>query len=148
MVSHPPLKEFLVCAYLGARFKARATGDPKVSYERQASELGMNKQNLMTLANGGTVGIQLLFGMAEKLFDGSFDAMMAAARNWWAELPEARREEVRAWASSAATRRPIKGSSARKLAEESASEAKSSAGDGSAGKRRGRAAVRGAPKGS
>lgn len=142
----PPPEEFLVCAYLGEQFRKRAETPPdNVSYERQARELGTTKQNILKLKNGGTVGTQVLFVIAKSLFGGLFDPMVDAAKVWWAYLPEEEQVKLSQWSDGLASRRPLtEPSPDRKLAEESASKAKSDRADGAdAGTsgRRGRAAV-------
>lgn len=103
----PPI-DLLICAYLGHKFLARSQAG--TSYDRQAEELGLqNALSLKKLANGGTIGLPMLYELAAALTDGSVDALAAQAKRWWGDLPDAKQSELSTWAEALVARRPRRG---------------------------------------
>ncbi len=103
----PPI-DLLICAYLGHKFLSRSQAG--TSYDRQAEELGLqNALSLKKLANGGTIGLPMLYELASALTDGSVDALAAQAKRWWGDLPDGRQSELSTWAEALVARRPRRG---------------------------------------
>lgn len=110
--------DLLVSAYLGARFR-RQYKPGEISWEDVAKTANTNKQNVIKLAGGETLGIGLLFHLANTLFEGSVDSMVRQARMWWDGLGRDEREHLFAWAVGRSQKNPIKGAESPKVSESS-----------------------------
>jgi hypothetical protein len=95
-----PTPWLLVFAYLGDRF--RRENQRGMALEKIGSPMGVSKQNMLKLTKGRTVGLDVFWRIAEYLFDGSVDAMVAAAREWWTTLHPVEQGRYVAWSTGIA----------------------------------------------
>ena len=95
--------DLLICAYIGQRI--RDDQEKGESFQKQADRLGINKPTVVKLSGGGTVDLGTLWHLADKLADGSMDALAAVSRHWWLQLSSERQHEVLSWAEHKDRRR-------------------------------------------
>jgi hypothetical protein len=112
-----PQKHLLVLAFVAAKIREEKSHAARLSsgrahdgkggkskkevaspsfYDLEA-RWGTNRQNLMKLYHGRTVGMDVMLRIADARFFGSFDAMVNAARHWWGALTPRDRKEVDRW---------------------------------------------------
>lgn len=97
-----PPKYLLVFAFLGEEVRKAKEGSTYAEIERS---WGIKKPNLITLNQGGTLGVELLYRIADCRWGGSVDAIGTAASTWWRKIDAERQAEIRQWAAAIEARR-------------------------------------------
>jgi hypothetical protein len=91
--------------YLGRLFEQRHAEGHGETLEAIGESAGIAKQQVITLRDGGTVGLDILTRIADRLTGGSVDRLFADARAWYENLSERERRDIAAWARISQHRR-------------------------------------------